>query len=136
MRNYTVTVNGKRLEAKLLSRENSRVVFDVGGKTYEVDVEANINRASAAPTPIPSTHTKPQATKAAAPGSIVAPMPGIIVQIQVKVGDSVKAGQTLLTMEAMKMENNVTSSSTGIVKQLHVKPGDEVMNGQVLISLQ
>ena len=71
--------------------------------------------------------------EARGPQEIVAPMPGKVVSFAVKVGDKVKAGQSLAVMEAMKMENILKSPGEGVIKNLKVKKGDNVEKGQVLI---
>jgi biotin carboxyl carrier protein len=66
--------------------------------------------------------------------SIKAPMPGLIIDLRVKEGDEVKAGDTLIILEAMKMENSIKSPGEGVVKKVSVKKGDSVEKGQLLIS--
>ena len=65
--------------------------------------------------------------------SIKAPMPGLIIDLKVKAGDEVKAGNPLLVLEAMKMENVIKSPGDGIVKSVNVEKGKSVEKGQVLI---
>jgi pyruvate carboxylase subunit B len=67
--------------------------------------------------------------------SIIAPMPGMVVQFEVKVGDSVKEGDVLVILEAMKMQNNLTSMVNGVVKSLKVSPGTSVEKDQVLLTI-
>ena len=62
-----------------------------------------------------------------------APMPGLVVDLHVQAGDTVKAGQSLLILEAMKMENDIRSFESGMVKAVHVQKGDKVELGQVLV---
>lgn len=81
--------------------------------------------AVAAPAPAPK--------KVAAKGEITAPIPGRIMDIKVKVGDSVSAGQTVATMEAMKMENNIASKVAGVVAEIRVQKDSEVATGQVIM---
>jgi acetyl/propionyl-CoA carboxylase alpha subunit len=71
----------------------------------------------------------------AGPAPLVAPMPGLVVRVNVKPGDQVQAGQPLVVMEAMKMENELRSTSTGIVSSIRVQPGAAVEKGAVLVEL-
>lgn len=72
---------------------------------------------------------------AAGPAPVVAPMPGLIVRVQVAVGDRVEAGQGLVVMEAMKMENELRASAAGEVRAIHAVPGKAVEKGAVLVEL-
>jgi pyruvate carboxylase subunit B len=75
-------------------------------------------------------------SKATGPAPVVAPMPGLIVRVNVAVGDSVQAGQGIVVMEAMKMENELRSSGHGRVKAVNVQPGKAVEKGTVLVELE
>ncbi len=66
---------------------------------------------------------------------IIAPLPGIIVAINVKVGDIVREGQELAVLEAMKMENSIESPRSGTVRSIHVSTGDTVSEGKVIITI-
>ena len=77
-----------------------------------------------------------QSTKASGPAPIVAPMPGLIVRVNVKVGDEVLVGQGLVVMEAMKMENELRASASGRVKAINVETGKPVEKGTVLVELE
>ena len=127
----------------------------VDGKVYEVEVEeAGGNESSAGTVSVPqSVATKvkeePVSQKAAKPSSIpapakapaaavageevVAPMPGKVLQLKVKEGDSVKDGDTLLILEAMKMENEIIANASGNVKKINVAANDMVDTGDVLL---
>lgn len=135
MTTYSLLVNGKQIQAELISREGSLVRFKVAGKDYEVQIAAPSpvggaqHLASAAPVPTVSRASQQTANI----NAVTAPMPGIIVQVLVKKGDSVTPGQTVVIMEAMKMENNVGSPRAGKVKDVRIKAGDEVANQQELI---
>jgi pyruvate carboxylase subunit B len=72
---------------------------------------------------------------AAGPAPIVAPMPGMVVRVEVSVGDHVEAGQGVAIVEAMKMENELRASGPGIVERVHVRQGDAVEKDQVLVEL-
>jgi pyruvate carboxylase subunit B len=69
------------------------------------------------------------------PAPLVAPMPGMIVRVNVEVGSRVSAGQGLVVMEAMKMENELRSAAAGVVKAVHATPGKAVEKGTILIEL-
>ena len=118
----------------------------VNGTTYEVEVEEI--RGDSTPVPARPTVVPPVVKTTPAPdisaasvtvpsGGIIisAPMPGTILSILVKQGEAVKKGQTLLLLEAMKMENKIKSGFDGIVTSISVKEGDTVNTGQVLIQL-
>lgn len=116
MKNYTITVNGN---------------------VYEVSVEENGAGASVA---TPHTSTVKAAPKAASTGAagavkINAPMPGKILKINVKAGDSVKKGDVLMVLEAMKMENEIQAPNDGVVASVNVAASESVESGQLLASL-
>ncbi len=113
----------------------------VNGTSYDVQVEelggASAPVASApAPTPAPA-----QAKQAPAPSGsegavkVTAPMPGTVVRVEVKQGDSVKAGQDLVFIEAMKMETPVKAAQDGVVASIAVSNGEAVETGKVLLTM-
>jgi biotin carboxyl carrier protein len=75
----------------------------------------------------------------AAPGDqshvIVAPMPGLVVEVKVSAGEPVQAGQAVIIVEAMKMQNELTAAAPGVVSEVHVRSGDAVASGQTLLTL-
>lgn len=119
----------------------------VNGKTYEVDVEevggvqsvpAAAPVAQAAPAAAPAPKAAPAAPKAAAPAgaaTVNSPMPGTIVSVKVNVGDTVKNGDLVAVLEAMKMENEIFSSVDGKVVGISVSNGDSVNTGDVIVSI-
>jgi pyruvate carboxylase subunit B len=70
------------------------------------------------------------------PAPLVAPMPGLIVRVNVEIGDSVSAGQGLVVMEAMKMENELRAAGAGKVKAVHARAGEAVNKGALLVELE
>ena len=110
----------------------------VNGKVYEVELEAvsesNGNIQAAKPAEKPA----PQAAAPAPTGgqSVVAPIAGKIVNVKVKVGDVIKVGDVVATIEAMKLENEVPSPIAGKVASIAVKAGDAVENKSVLLTLE
>jgi biotin carboxyl carrier protein len=128
MKQYNITVNGKTYEV---------AVEEVGGAP-----SAPVFSASAAPraaSPAPKAAPAPVAAPAPAPAGgeemVSAPMPGTILDIKVTEGQAVKAGDTLVILEAMKMENEIVSPSDGIVKGIHTTKGTSVSSGDALITL-
>jgi len=73
---------------------------------------------------------------ATGPAAQKAPMPGLVVRVQVEVGQEVTAGQAVLVLEAMKMENELKAAGPGLVEQIHVKPGQAVEKGAVLVTFR
>lgn len=136
MSKYLVRVNEKNLQVQLVKREGSLISFECSGESYQVEVSPLVAIAQqlSADLPVPNiSPTKAKAKSQGKPGTIVAPMPGIIVNILAKEGQKVTAGDKLLVMEAMKMENNISAVQTGTVQKICVKKGDEVRDGQELI---
>ena len=121
---------------------------NVNGTLYEVEVDEIQAGAAAAPArkPIPAAAPKAAAPKAAAPKAaparpaaapagaetVKAPMPGNILEVRVKDGQSVQAGDVLFILEAMKMENEIMAPAAGIVSGVAVQKGSAVANGAVL----
>ena len=93
--------------------------------------------APAAPKAVPAPAAAPAAPKAAPAGAnaVTAPLPGTITQILVKVGQQVKAGDTVVMMEAMKMENSITAEYDGTVKAILVQQGSQVQSGEALVEM-
>lgn len=125
---YKVTLNGKTYEVEV---EVGKVVLL---DEYEACVPTPAAApVAAAPVPVSSAASAPVALSAGEP--VNAPMPGNILRIDVKEGDKVKAGQTLLILEAMKMENEIASPKDGTVVQIVTSKGAVVETGMPLIVL-
>ena len=109
----------------------------VNGTVYEVELEELTGSAPVSAPAAPAAAPAPAASAAPAAGEqICAPMPGNIVNVQVKAGDTVTKGQVLLVLEAMKMENNIDSDREGTVKEIKVATGDSVLEGDVLLTIE
>ncbi len=145
MATYTVKAAGEdyTVEVEDLASGGARV--EVDGHSFDVSlvsVEGAAERPAASVVPVQSTPGAPLAsTPSAVPapagsGSIVAPIPGLIVKVCVAVGDRVSANQVLLKLEAMKMENDILSPIDGSVKQIAAKEGDEVSDGELLLVIE
>lgn len=123
MKNYTITVNGTPYNV---------TVEDANGLTAPV---AAAPAAAPASAPAPAPAAASAAPAAAGSVSVDAPMPGNILDIKVSNGASVKAGDVLLILEAMKMENEIVAPQDGTVASVNVNKGDTVEAGQTLVSL-
>ena len=111
-----------------------KFMITVNGATYEVDVEEVGGAQTAAP--VRAAAPVAAAPVAAAPGeSVKAPMPGNILDVKVKVGDTVKQGDALVVLEAMKMENDIPAPHDGKVVQVCVQKGATVNAGYALVVL-
>lgn len=142
MKNYKFTINGNKYSVEVGDIENNAVNVSVNGTEYNVELDTEIKqpakprpaaKANAAPA---SAGVKVSAAPAAAtaPGTTLkSPLPGTILDVFVKEGDSVKAGQRVILLEAMKMENNIDAEKDGVVKEVKVHRSDSVMEGDVLL---
>ncbi|MDE5704278.1 MAG: biotin/lipoyl-binding protein [Bacteroidales bacterium] len=143
MKNYKFTIHGTQYEVEINSVEDQTIKLNLNGTPYEVKVDKEIKQTKTPklvrPVAVPSTEsdTKVARTNAAGAASeIKSPLPGTVLDVMVKEGDTVKVGQHLLLLEAMKMENNIDSDKEGVVKSIKVRKGDAVMEGDVLIVME
>ena len=150
---YQLAISDKKFEVEVNAITQGIASVTVNGNAYEVSIEnldavspgasappAPAQRAAPAPPPVrpkPVAPAAPPAPPAAAAGAgtVTAPIPGRMMSIMVQVGDQVKAGQTLATMEAMKMENNIISNVNGTVQEIRVQKDSEVATGDVIMSI-
>lgn len=140
MKKFKFTINGQQFDVEVNDFEEQSAVISVNGTNYEVEVEREIQKTKT-PTTIArkAVETKPGegVIKKAAPSAggfkVQAPLPGSIFKMNVAVGDTVKEGDCLLVMEAMKMENNVLSEKAGTISAINVKVGDSVLQDDLLI---
>lgn len=99
-------------------------------------VSAPVQAAPPVPAPVATpAPSKLDLAAEAGPGDVIAPMPGLILELKVGVGDAVKTGDVVLRMEAMKMENDILATRDGVVSGVHVEKGAEVQSGQALITI-
>ena len=141
MKEFTFKINGAEYKCAVEQIAAGKTNVTVNGKVYEVETE------SAAPVkPVAKPAPKSAAAPAAAPkvepaapvaggAQIKSPLPGSVIKVLVSVGQAVKKGDTLLTLESMKMENAIMAENDGVVKQIAVSAGQNVMQDDLLIVL-
>lgn len=143
MKKFSFTINGNSYEVDILGFEENTAQVEVNGTIYNVEVQREL-KVSKTPTLVRAEPPKPSPKESRIPKSqsttsnvaIKAPLPGTIITVLVKPGDKVTMGQKLLTMEAMKMENNVLSEKDGTVRVVNVKPGATVAQNEVLVEIE
>jgi glutaconyl-CoA/methylmalonyl-CoA decarboxylase subunit gamma len=143
MKKYELTIKGNKytVEVKEFGAKSAKV--DVNGKVFDVAVAFTGEPQAVFTPPVPrsTAATRPveqqqaPADNGAEGFAIKAPMPGLILKILVKPGDSVSVGQKVMSMEAMKMENDINTTVAGTVKSVQVKEGDNVKEHQALITI-
>jgi biotin carboxyl carrier protein len=145
---YKLSVGGKKFDVEIGPIIDGQARVSVNNRFYDVMVEnfaevaAGIPPAAAAEAPaIPAKPSRSavsllnpsQVAFAAGDDALSAPIPGLILEVRVKVGDRVTAGQIVAVMEAMKMENNLIAQKDGAVKEIRVQKGTEVSTGDVIM---
>jgi len=147
MRTYKLKINDKTYEVEVKTFNLKEATLVVNGRTLRVNVDEVVSAAPSLTEQGPAASRPARAPAAprvadgpgpapASGNSVLAPIPGAVLSIAVEEGDTVEAGQVLMTMEAMKMENQIKSSKAGKVTKLSVKPGDAVAQGQELAVIE
>lgn len=126
MKKFNVTVNGSRYEVD---------VEEIGGSVAAAPVVPVAAPAAPVAPAAPAPVATPAASGSAGSVKVQAPMPGTILKINVKAGDTVKKGDALVVLEAMKMENDIASPADGVVASVNVSQGASVNTGDLLVSL-
>lgn len=149
MKQYKYKINGAQFDVTIDSIQGSIAKVEVNGIPFEVEMQGTTlvegelptqttTEASAAPAaaPAPAPAAAPAAKGAAGAGTPVkAPLPGVVTKVLVAAGQAVKKGDTVLVLEAMKMENNITAECDGSVTGICVAAGDSVMEGTTLLTI-
>lgn len=142
MKSYKIKVNNKDYRVEIESISDNKADVLCNDKRYEVLFEeATIKTktpviARKAAVPVTDVKTASRQPGATSTSIIKAPIPGLIIDILVKVGDKVKGGDVVAKMEAMKMENNILASEDGKIKTIQIKMGDSVLEGDVLMEME
>lgn len=150
MKKYNLTINGTKYSVDINGIEDNKANIEVNGTPYTVELDMEsiptmqksqpkvVRVAAPAPKAAPAAPAAVPAAPAAPTAGCVlkSPLPGTILDIFVNAGDTVKAGQHLILLEAMKMENNIDADRDGIVKEVRVRRNDSVMEGDVLLVIE
>jgi biotin carboxyl carrier protein len=145
MKKYSFSINGNEYDVEIKNVDDNVAEVEVNGFVYSVEFDRSIETTK---TPklvrnlvVPSTDITRAEQKTSSPsipkgaGIVKSPIPGTILEIHVSVGDTVKSGDRLITLEAMKMENIINSDKGGKVISIHIKKGDTVMEGDILVEI-
>ena len=151
MRTYSYTVNGARYDVTIESLRDQVAKLNVNGVAFDVEIlgaplsEGDLPEVAAAAAPAAPVAAAPKAESApAAPAAkgaagagepVNAPLPGVVTKVLVAAGQAVKKGDTVVVLEAMKMENNITAECDGSVTGVCVAAGDSVLEGTTLLTI-
>ena len=144
MKEYKYSINGNEYTVAVIDLDGNTAAVEVNGTSYKVDIlgeELNITprpaakpAAPVAPAPQPQAATPAPVAQTAGNGKpILSPLPGVILDLKVNVGDQVKEGQTVAILEAMKMENNINAEHDGVVTAIKVNKGDSILEGAEIL---
>lgn len=142
MKEYKYTINGNKYEVAVGDVNDSLVQVVVNGEQYSVELEKKpveqkkkpvVRPVAAAPK---ATEPAKDGAKANMTGALRAPLPGIVTEIKVALGDSVQKGDTVVVLEAMKMENNLEAEKSGKVTAILVNAGESVMEDTPLVVIE
>ena len=146
MKEYKYKINGNLYNVVIGDIEDNIAHVEVNGTHYTVEMEKKPKAAAPAPKPVARPAAKPAAAvapaaapaakPAAAKSGVKSPLPGVILDIKVKEGDEVKKGQTIIILEAMKMENSINADKDGKVTAINVSKGESVLEGTDLVIIE
>lgn len=137
-------INGNDYEVAVKDVNGQNIEVEVNGKAYSVELaeapkaekpKPVIARPAAAAPSAPAAAPAPRPAAGAA-GATKSPLPGTVLSVNVTVGQTVKAGDVALVLEAMKMENNISCGRDGVVKAVYVQKGDNVLEGADLLLVE
>ena len=139
MKNFKFRIHENNYNVHISSHEGNMINLEVNGTKYEVKMKDEVKKTKT-PTLVRSA-LKPAAAPAKMSVSstktkITCPIPGVILSLNIKIGDTLTVGDTMLVLEAMKMENNITAEKAGIVSAIHIGVGDQVLQGALMIELE
>ena len=143
MKQYKFKINGNDYNVAINSTNGNLADVTVNGVSYQVEMENSMPAAApvqaapqaSAPQPAAATAPAPAAKPAGEGKAVTSPLPGVIIEVSVKEGDTVAAGQKVAVLEAMKMENEIQAEKAGVVTKIHVSKGDSVLEGASIVTI-
>lgn len=142
MKKQKYKINGVEYEVTIVDIDGDTAQVEVNGTQYTVALDREVQpKVKPIVQPVKTAGAEPTVMRAPKPaagggqGAVVSPLPGVVLKMLVKEGDTVAEGQTLVVLEAMKMENNVDAPRAGKVTAVAVKAGDSVMEGDTLLTI-
>jgi biotin carboxyl carrier protein len=143
---YQLKIDSQDFVVEVVAEQAGSLRVSVNGTPFDVVIQKSdasarqeaVDISPRRPAPKMAVSVAPaQSACGAAPvaGAVLAPIPGLIVEVKVHLGEVVQAGQTVAVMEAMKMENNLTTHFAGVVKEILVQKGSEVSTGDVILHI-
>jgi biotin carboxyl carrier protein len=144
MKTYKFKINGNEYNVAINSVEGKNASVTVNGTAYQVELEeapaaapvqAPVSAPVAAAAPAAAPAPAPAPAAAGAGKAVTSPLPGVIIAVKVNVGDTVKAGQEVAVLEAMKMENSIEATHDGTVTAINVAKGDSVLEGAPIVTI-
>ena len=143
MKEYKYKINGNTYNVSIGDIDDNVAQVEVNGVPYKVELEkaqavkvVSAPRPSAAPRTESGNKVISKPSVSGGSNAIKAPLPGVVLSVQVKEGDTVKAEDTVIVLEAMKMENAIHAGRDGKIKSINVKQGDSVLQDDVLIVIE
>lgn len=137
MKKYRIHLNGNIYEmgVELISSEDSPTKVEKATAAAPAEAKRTDSPVAASASRVPAAQAPVQPVKATASRSVTSPMPGKIIRILLPAGASVSAGQTVMILEAMKMENEISAPKSGLVLRVHVQEGQTVTSGEALFEI-
>ena len=142
MKKFKFTIRGNEYDVEIKDIEGDIAKIDVNGTNYEVEIHQEKTKATKTPTlvrprvAVDRKDSKIKKSVSSRAYQLNAPLPGSIFKILKQEGDEVKKGDTIMIMEAMKMENNIQSEKEGTIVSMKVKEGDAVLQNDVLAEIE
>ena len=149
MKTYSLTINGNKYDVTVEGVADGKAAVSVNGIPYEVALDASVPAPAASPAASPAAAPSGKAPvsrpepvgRASGPApesassTVTSPLPGVIIEVSVKEGQAVRAGEKVAVLEAMKMENEITAPRDGTVTAIHAAKGDSVLEGAPVVTI-